>query len=267
MTVSLTYPPTRGGEYVISLDGAEGQRKDSVWSVSMQSQFGDDHVSLVDDDSDDDDEDGVNDRSELYPIKKRGRIEKSERRNSREGLRRIEWRESYTARGWVDRRGRIESSRLGGTRSATIGPGHECEARLEYIAPSRLKLQEAVGTEPKFLVMDGDDARNFYDLRVIIETVLNLATISRRIPLIPGHVWMRSCRVKTEDYHLFSLFICGFIEVSLEIVFVAVFVRLSASFSIHIIGVIVIDRHWDRVTDCCRQKTSPKVRMEIGQDE
>ncbi|SGY75257.1 BQ5605_C005g03410 [Microbotryum silenes-dioicae] len=67
--------------------------------------------------------------------------------------------------------------------------------------------------------------------------------------------------------HLFSLFICGFIEVSLEIVFVAVFVRLSAEFSIHIIGVIVIDRHWDRVTDCCRQKTSPKVRMEIGQDK
>ncbi|SGY34207.1 BQ5605_C002g01597 [Microbotryum silenes-dioicae] len=42
---------------------------------------------------------------------------------------------------------------------------------------------------------------------------------------------------------------------------------LRAEFSIHIIGVIVIDRHWDRVTDCCRQKTPPKVRMEIGQDE
>ncbi|SCZ99300.1 BZ3500_MvSof-1268-A1-R1_Chr3-1g05933 [Microbotryum saponariae] len=52
--------------------------------------------------------------------------------------------------------------------------------------------------------------------------------------------------------HLFSLIICGFIEVSLEIVFVAAFVHPSAEFSIHIIGVIVIDRHWDRVTDCCR---------------
>ncbi|SCZ89877.1 BZ3500_MvSof-1268-A1-R1_Chr1-3g01633 [Microbotryum saponariae] len=52
--------------------------------------------------------------------------------------------------------------------------------------------------------------------------------------------------------HLFSLVICGFIEISLEIVFVAAFVRPSAEFSIHIIGVIFIDRHWDRVTDCCR---------------
>ncbi|KDE02813.1 hypothetical protein MVLG_06671 [Microbotryum lychnidis-dioicae p1A1 Lamole] len=245
MTGSVTYPPTRDGECVISFDGREVQRKDSVWSVSMQSQFDGDHVSSVDDDSDEDDEDGVNDRSELFPINNKGRIVKSERRNSREGPWRIESRESRTRPedGWIvgGRRWRGAAPAVAGlvvlillllltsmkvmdetyirekiegregskvVDSAELGPPRpalgtkvklDSDPEGEYIAPSGPKLQEAVGTEPKFLVMDGDDARNFYDLRVIIETVLNLATISSRIPVIPGHVWMRSCRVKSKD--------------------------------------------------------------------
>ncbi|SCV72851.1 BQ2448_4388 [Microbotryum intermedium] len=215
-TGGITYPPTRDGEYVISFDGSDAQGKDGVWTVSMQSELGGDHVSSSGEDSDNDD-DGVNDRSVLYPTKKKGRINKNERRNSRDGPRRIEWRESRTRPedGWIvgGRRWQGAALAVAGlvvlillllltsmsimdqqkhNSSVLLGPkDFEHTEDVESSKGSMFiprNLKQAVGMEPKFLVMDGDDAASFFDLRVIIETVLNLASISRRILVIPGHV-------------------------------------------------------------------------------
>ncbi|KDE02822.1 hypothetical protein MVLG_06646 [Microbotryum lychnidis-dioicae p1A1 Lamole] len=69
----------------------------------------------------------------------------------------------------------------------------------EYIKPSLKKLKQAVGDEPHFLAKDGIAWYGFNNRRYMLEATMNLARVSHRIPILPSHIWARSCVVDSAD--------------------------------------------------------------------
>ncbi|SCV73247.1 BQ2448_7172 [Microbotryum intermedium] len=80
-----------------------------------------------------------------------------------------------------------------------VDPSEEDTIDGEYTKPSLQSLKEAVGEDPKFFTKNGVAWYGFNNRRYMLEATMNLARITHRIPILPSHIWARSCVVESEE--------------------------------------------------------------------
>ncbi|KAL8276549.1 hypothetical protein RQP46_011039 [Phenoliferia psychrophenolica] len=63
---------------------------------------------------------------------------------------------------------------------------------------SKEDLVALVGSDPKFLVKDSHAGFGYNNIRYMLESTINLASLTGRIPILPDSVWARGCAVQSE---------------------------------------------------------------------